>query len=236
MNFLNYTPIFLHGAWITLWTSCVSFAFGLVLGVLAALARRSRWRVLRIVGSVYVEVLRNTPVLVQIFMAYFGLAALGIRLPSLFAGILALSVNAGAYLAEIIRAGIQSVPPGQIEAGRSIGLSPVPTFISVILPQATRTVYPPVINQFIDLILASSLLSAVAVNELTAAARIVNSITYETLWIFAFAMVLYLVMTNLVSFGAGLLARVIFKPPLQTSYRVAFRGSRQLRAQAGGRA
>src|SRR5690348_14446765 len=115
MNFLNYLDLFLSGAWVTMWTSFVSFALGLVLGVVVAVARRSRALVWRTVGSIYVEVLWNTPVLVQIFVLYFGLASIGIRLPALVAGILALGISAGAYLSEIIRAGLQSVPPSQLE-------------------------------------------------------------------------------------------------------------------------
>lgn len=226
--------MFFDGAWTTISSSSIAFVIALGLGVLVALLRRSRLLILRGVGAVYVEALRNTPVLVQIFMAYFGLAALGVRLPSLLAGVAALAINGGAYLAEIIRAGIQVVPPGQLEAARSLGLSPVQVFWSVVLPQAMRTVYPPVINQFVDMVLASSLLSSIAVSEITGAARVVNSITFETLSIFSFALLFYLVLTNLISFGAGLLAQVLFKPPIKTAYRLAFRGARQLQSQAGG--
>jgi len=233
--FLNYWHLFVTGAWVTIWTSTVAFAIGLVLGTLFALARRSRFRVLRLIGTVYVEILRNTPALVQIFIAYFGFASLGFRLPALLAGITALGVNAGAYLAEIIRAGIASVPPGQLEAARTLGLSPVQTFFSVVLPQATRTVFPPVVNQYVETILGSSLLSAISVQELTAEARIVNSITYETLAIFAFAMIFYLILTNLVSFAAAMFSRSFFKPRIATSYKFSIRGSRQLRT-GGGRA
>jgi polar amino acid transport system permease protein len=234
VNFLKYTSMFLDGAWLTISSSCIAFAIGLGLGIVVALLRRSPLRTVRGIGAVYVEALRNTPVLVQIFMAYFGLAALGIRLPSLVAGIAALAINGGAYLAEIIRAGIQAVPAGQLEAARSLGLSPVQAFRNVVFPQAMRTVYPPVINQFVDMILASSLLSSIAVSEITGVARIVNSITFETLSIFGFALLFYLVLTNAISFGAGLLAKALFKPPIKTTYRLGFRAARQLQTQAGG--
>ncbi len=228
MNFLNYIELFISGAWVTLWTSTVAFALGLVLGVLVALARRSRLLILRTIGSIYVEVLWNTPVLVQIFIFYFGLASIGIRLPAIVAGIIALGVNAGAYLAEIIRAGLGSVPRSQLEAARTLGLAPAQTFFNVVLPQAIRTVFPPIVNRFIDLILASSLLSAIAVNELTGAARRVNAATYETLAVFAFAMLFYLVLTNLVSLAASVFARYAFKPAIAAPVRFRFRlrGSR----------
>lgn len=230
MNFLQYTQMFFNGAWVAIWTSTVAFALALVLGALIAAMRESRWRILRIVGGAYVEILRNTPVLVQIFMAYFGLASIGLRLPALLAGIVALGFNGGAYLAEIIRAGIRAVPGGQLEAAHSLRLSSPQIFFSIILPQAIRTVFPPVINQYVDMILASSLLSAIAINELTSVARIVNSITYETLAIFAFAMLFYLVLTNIISFGAGIFARYAFRPSAAPTYRFRFRGSHQLRA------
>ena len=234
MNFLNYLDLFLSGAWVTMWTSFSSFALGLVLGVVVAVARRSRLLLWRTVGSIYVEVLWNTPVLVQIFVFYFGLASIGVRLPALLAGILALGINAGAYLSEIIRAGLQSVPPAQLEAARTLGLAPGQTFFNVVLPQAMRTVFPPLVNRFIDLILASSLLSAIAVDELTGAARRVNATTYETLAVFAFAMLLYLILTNLVSFAASVFARRVFKPRISAGVRFRFRGSR-LAEPKGGR-
>lgn len=233
MNFLQYTPQFIEGAWVAIWTSTVAFALALALGALVAVMRESKWRVLRSIGAIYVEVLRNTPVLVQIFIAYFGLASIGFRLPAILAGVLALGVNGGAYLAEIIRAGIRSVPSGQLEAARTLRLSPGQVFFNIVLPQAMRTVFPPVINQYVDMILGSSLLSAIAINELTSTARIVNSITYETMSIFAFAMLFYLVLTNLVSFAASVFSRYVFKPQIPATFRFRFRGSRQL--QTGGR-
>ncbi|PFG29912.1 amino acid ABC transporter membrane protein 1 (PAAT family) [Paramicrobacterium agarici] len=229
VNFLDYTQLFVNGSWVTIWTSTVAFALSLVLGALVALMRLSPLSVIRAVGAVYVEVLRNTPVLVQIFIVYFGLGSIGIRLSALLAGVIALAINAGAYLAEVIRAGLQSVPAGQLEAARSLGLSSTHTFFSVVLPQAFRTVFPPIINQYIDMILASSLLSTIAVNELTSVARIVNGITYETLAIFAFAMLFYLVLTNVVAFAAHVFARRVFKPQVETKFRFRIRRSQKLR-------
>jgi polar amino acid transport system permease protein len=226
VNFLNYLDFFITGAITTLWTSALSFVLALSLGVVIAVFRRSKLRVLRIIGSVYVEALWNTPVLVQIFLFYFGLASVGVRLPAVVAGILALGINGGAYLSEIIRAGLQSVPRSQLEAARTLGLGRLDIFVHVVLPQAIRTVYPPIVNRFIDLVLASSLLSAIAVDELTSAARRVNSATYETLAVFGFALVFYLVLTNLISFVASIVGRYAFKPSISTSVRLRFRGSR----------
>ena len=215
MLFTTYLPDFMSGLWLTTASSFLSFAAGLVLGVLGAQARRSRLRPLRLLGTIYVEVIRNTPALVQIFIVYFGLPVVGIRLPAFVAGVIALSVNAGAYLTEIMRTGIEAVPAGQLEAARTLGLSARDSFFHVVLPQAVRTVYPPVVNEFIQIILGSSLLSVVSLNELTSTAQIVNSLTFRTMETFGTSLVLYLILTNLVSLAANLLAKAIFRPGLQ---------------------
>jgi polar amino acid transport system permease protein len=180
----SYAPAFLHGLWLTAAMSVLAFLFAFILGLLGALARRSRFRLLRFIGTLYVEAIRNTPVLLQLFMIYFALPQAGIRFDAFQAGVAALAVNAGAYLTEIIRAGIQSVPRGQLDAARSIGLAPRDVFRSVVFPQALRSVYPPVINQFIQVILGSSLVSQIALPELTNTAQTINSQTLLTMHIF----------------------------------------------------
>lgn len=194
--------------------SCIAFAGALVLGVLGAVSRQSRAWPLRLIAGVYVEVIRNTPALVQIFLVYFGLPFFGIHLSAFVAGTAALAINAGAYLTETIRAGLQSVPRGQFEAARTLGLSKTNVFAHVVLPQAVRAVYPPVVNEFLQIILGSSLLSTIALNELTGVALTINGLTFQTINAFSVALVLYLVLTNLVSLGANLLSRVVFQPPL----------------------
>jgi polar amino acid transport system permease protein len=236
VQFLTYIPEFLNGLWLTTSVSFLAFAGALVLGVLGALARRSRFWPLKAVGTVYVEALRNTPALVQIFLVFFGLPAMGIHLPAYMAGVVALALNAGAYLTEIIRAGLEAVPSGQLEAARSLGMTRTDSFLHVALPQAMRTVYPPVMNEFMQLILSTSLLSVIALDELTGVALIVNSLTFETMQAFGLALVLYLVLTNLVSFGAALLARVIFRPPLKVDVKQLRKTpTTRLRVLAGGR-
>lgn len=194
--------------------SFLSFAGALVLGVLGAVARRSGLWPLRLIGTVYVEAIRNTPALVQIFLVYFGLPFFGIHLPAFVAGVVALAINAGAYLTETIRAGLQSVAPGQFEAARTLGLSRGSVFAHVVLPQAVRTVYPPVVNEFLQVILGSSLLSTIALNEITGVALTINGLTFETINAFSVALVLYLLLTTVVSVGANVLARAVFRPPL----------------------
>lgn len=211
---LTHMPDWLAGLRLTAVSSVLSFGIAFVLGVLGALARRSPMRLLRFVGAVYVEAIRNTPVLLQIFIAYFGLPALGWHLTAFAAGVAALSINAGAYLTEIMRAGLQSVPRGQVEAARALALGNLHIFRYVVFPQAVRFVYPPVINQFVQIILGSSLLSTVALQELTGTAETINSQTLETMQVFTVALVLYLLLTNVVSLGADLFARYAFHPPL----------------------
>jgi polar amino acid transport system permease protein len=194
--------------------SVLAFAFAFALGVAGALGRRSRIAPLRWAGATYVETIRNTPVLLQLFMIYFALPEFGIRLGAFEAGAAALAINAGAYLTEIIRAGLQAVPRGQLEAARSIGLGPGDTFRSVVFPQALRYVYPPVVSQFIQVILGSSLVSQIALKEITNAAQTINSQTLLTMHVFAIALVLYLLLSNVTAVLADVVGRNAFKPPL----------------------
>ncbi|MDX3384691.1 amino acid ABC transporter permease [Streptomyces niveiscabiei] len=206
---------YLDAAWLTLRLSLAAFALAFALGLLGALARRSRHLALRAPAAVYVEVLRNTPVLLQMFVAYFVLPSAGLRLTPVQAGVLALGVNVGAYLTEIFRAGIDAVPDGQREAAKVLALSPLRTFAHVVLPQALRNVYPAVVGQLVQIVLGSSLLSAISVPELTGTAMVVNSRTLLTVQVFGIAAVLYLVLTNAVALAAGLVGRMAFRPPLK---------------------
>jgi polar amino acid transport system permease protein len=224
---LSYWPDFLSGLVLTAEVSLLSFALAFVLGVLGALARRSGFGPLRLLGAVYVEAIRNTPVLLQIFMIFFALPQLGLRLTAFDAGVAALGINAGAYLTEIIRAGLQAVPRGQVEAARSLGLRQRDIFRFVVFPQALRYVYPPVINQFIQVILGSSLVSTIALPELTSTTETINSTTLLTMQLFTVALVLYLLLSNVTSALADVVGRHAFKPPLYT--RPSGRGGLALR-------
>lgn len=218
-------PTYLDAARLSLQLSLEAFALALVLGLSGALARGSRHRVVRAPVAVYVEVIRNTPVLLQMFVAYFALPSAGIRLSPVQAGVLALGVNVGAYLTEIFRAGLEAVPKGQREAARVLALSPVRTFAHVVLPQALRNVYPAVVNQLVQIVLGSSLLSAISVPELTGTAMVINSRTLLTVQVFGIAAVLYLLLTNAVALAANLVGRAVFKPPLAPGRRLARRPS-----------
>ncbi|KPI05839.1 polar amino acid ABC transporter, inner membrane subunit [Actinobacteria bacterium OK074] len=216
---LDDWPTYVSAAWLSLRLSLAAFALALALGLGGALARGSRHALLRAPAAVYVEVVRNTPVLLQMFVAYFALPSAGIRLSPVQAGVLALGVNVGAYLTEIFRAGIQAVPRGQREAARVLAVGRATAFTHIVLPQALRNVYPAVVNQLVQIILGSSLLSAISVPELTGTAMVINSRTLLTVQVFGIAAVLYLVLTNLVVLAAGAFGRVAFRPPLPAPAR-----------------
>lgn len=172
---LEYLPFFLRCFWSTLWLSAAGLAGALVIGTAACGLRIGRYRLPAAAAAVYIESIRSTPLLVQLFFFYFGLPSVGIRLPEATTGILALALNSGAYMAEIIRAGIQSIPHGQIEAAVSSGLSYMQRMRHVILPQAFGVALPPMLGQAIVLVKDSALLSLISVQELTRAGQIMTS-------------------------------------------------------------
>jgi polar amino acid transport system permease protein len=220
---LDHAGEFVRGTLLTAEVSVLAFVLAFALALLGAAGRRSpRW-LPRVLAGTFVEVIRNTPVLLQVFVAYFALPSVGIPLSRFQAGVAALAVNAGAYLTEVLRSGIEAVPKGQREAAGVLALSEWASFRYVVMPQALRNVYPAVVNQFVQVILGTSLLSAIALPELTGTAQTVNSETLLTMQVFAVALVIYLVLTNVVSMGAGLLGRVLFRPPLRTSVRPRLR-------------
>ncbi|MDR2870307.1 MAG: amino acid ABC transporter permease [Deferribacteraceae bacterium] len=184
------------GAGFTLVLTIICFLLSMATGVLFGIGRSvSNNKPLYFLLTAYIEAIRNTPVLVQIFLIYRGLPQLGIYLSPIAAGIIAMVVNNTAYIAEIMRSGINSVYKGQWEAAKSIGLTTADTMISVILPQALRNVFPALVNQFILILFGTSLLSAIDVRELTQVAYILNSETFRTMEIFLFVMVIYYVLS-----------------------------------------
>ncbi|ABG03474.1 Amino acid ABC transporter, permease protein, 3-TM region, His/Glu/Gln/Arg/opine [Rubrobacter xylanophilus DSM 9941] len=175
----NPAPL-LKGLAVTLSLAALAEVVGIVLGLFLALLKISRSRLLSLPAQVYIDVFRGTPLLVQITIIYFTTAAVGIRFTSLFfAGLTALSLNSAAYVAEIFRAGIQSIDKGQMEAGRASGLSYAQTMRYIIVPQAFRRVIPPLTNEFVTLIKDTSLVSVIGLAELLRAARVLQSATFN---------------------------------------------------------
>lgn len=168
-------PIFLQGLWATLWISAIAMTGALVIGILACTCRISRSRFLVYPAAGYIEIVRSIPFLVQLYFFYFGLPSLGIHLSQYHTGIIALSLNSGAYIAEIVRAGILSIHPGQIEAGVAFGLNFFQRMRYIILPQAARATLPPLLGQSIVLVKDSALLSLISVFELTRAGQMMAS-------------------------------------------------------------
>ncbi|AKS36334.1 glutamine ABC transporter permease [Mycolicibacterium goodii] len=179
-------PILMLGLKMTLILTVVSIAIALVLGIIFGLLRVSRSIVLRAIGTTYVDIFRGTPLLVQAFFIYLGIpSALGFQMSALTAGIITLSLNAGAYMTEIVRGGIQSVDKGQMEAARSLGIGYLPTMRKVILPQAIRTMIPSYINQFVITLKDTSILSVIGIAELTQTGRIIIARNFQsfTMWL-----------------------------------------------------
>ncbi|HVE09977.1 MAG TPA: amino acid ABC transporter permease [Paraburkholderia sp.] len=220
LTLAGYLNEFLRAGWLTLQVTLLAFALALALGLAAALAGASRNALLRGVASVYIEAIRNTPVLLQIFIVFFGLPTLGITLDAYTAGVIALGVNVGAYLAEVFRAGIQSVPRGQLEAASILGLSRAQIFVDVVLPQAARAVYPAIVNNLIQLLLGTSLLSAIALPELSGTATVINARTLLYVQTFTITLIVYLILSNALSWLAAQLGARIFHPPLVMHKRV----------------
>lgn len=210
----GYVPEFLRAGWLTLQVTVLAFVLAVLLGLVTALASASPVAPIRFIARCYVEVIRNTPVLLQIFIVFFGLPSAGVSLDAYWAGVIALGVNVGAYLSEVFRAGIQSVPRGQLEAADILGLERAQIFVEIVLPQAARAVYPAIVNYLIQLLLGTSLLSAIALPELTGTATVINSRTLLYVQTFSVTLVVYLVLSNVLSWLAGQLGARMFHPPL----------------------
>jgi polar amino acid transport system permease protein len=184
----------LLGAWLTMRLSALAMVFGLIVGVAGALAKTSRYRALHAVGQAYVEAIRNTPFLVQVLLVYLGLPSIGIRLKPDQAALLAMVINLGAYTTEIVRAGIKAVPPGQIQAGIALGLSQWQLFRFVVCLPALRAVFPALGSQFILVMLASSVVSVISAEELTAVADTIVARNFRSFEVYLIVTGLYLAM------------------------------------------
>lgn len=203
----DYLPLFLQGFWATTWLSALSFFCALIVGILicAMNLQSSKW--LRRIASSYIDIIRSTPLLVQLYFLYFGLPRIGIILPELVVGVIALALNSGAYISEIIRAGIQSVPRGQIEAATAFGLRYVLRMRLIVLPQALKVTIPPLLGQSIVLVKDSALLSLISVLELTRAGQVLASERFMPAEGFLTTAVGYLILYYVLKLCAALYAR-----------------------------
>ena len=193
-------PILLMGAGVTIEITAFSVAIGFFIGLFVGIARISQFKILRIMAAVYADCIRGTPLLVQIFLIYFALPmAIGQRVEPFIAAVAACGINSGAYVSEIFRAGIQAIDVGQMEAGRSLGLTWWQTMRFIILPHAFKNFLPPLGNEFIAMLKDSSLVSVIGFEELTRRGQLIIAQTYGSFEIWMTVAVLYLIMTMAIS-------------------------------------
>jgi len=203
-------PSFLDGAVLTLELALIATVLGGTLGTLCAVGRRSGNRVIAGISGIYVEAIRNTPFLVQIFLVYFGLASLGLKLSAFTVAAMALTINVGAYTTEIMRAGFDAIPRGQIEAAEGLALSRFQVYWHIVLLPAMEKVYPSLTSQFVLMMLASSVCSQISAEELTAVANFIQSDTYRAFETYITIAVIYVVLSLVLRAGFWGLGLVLF--------------------------
>lgn len=208
---LSRWDMFVQGLYLTIQLTLVATACGFVLGTFCAIGKRGRTLWLKRLCGGYIEAIRNTPLLVQIFLVYFGLSSLGLSLNAVLVAMIALTINVGAYSAEIMRSGFDSIEKGQLEAAETLGLSRWQIYWHVILKQALERVYPALTSQFVLLMLASSICSQISAEELTAVANFVQSDTYRPLETYVVVGGLYIALSVLLRALFWVLGMMIFK-------------------------
>jgi cystine transport system permease protein len=200
-------PILLGAVTGTIPVALASFAFGLLLALIVALMRLSRNRVLSTIARIYISVIRGTPLLVQLFVIFYGLPSVGVTISPWPSAIIAFSLNVGGYAAEVIRAAILSVPKGQWEAGHTIGMSRRQSLVRIILPQAARVSVPPLSNTFISLVKDTSLASLILVTELFRQAQQVAAFSQEFMLLYLEAAVIYWIICLVLASGQSALEK-----------------------------
>ena len=204
-------PSLLGGAFTTIHLSLLTLVLSLIIGTIGAMCRLSRIAWLRRPATWYVEAIRNTPLLVQLFFIYFGLGQFSIDVPNYLAALIGLVLNNGAYLTEIVRAGIEAIPKSQHDASVSLGMSYAQRMRHVIFPQAFRVIYPPLGNQFIGIILFSSLVSVIAVEDLALRGKMIISRNFRSFETYIVVTLMYVVMTLTISIALKVLGRRMFR-------------------------
>jgi polar amino acid transport system permease protein len=188
----EFLPYLMAGAWVTIKLTVVSMFFALILGLILGMSRAAERAWLRIPAAVFIDIMRGTPLILQIFYIYYALPLVGIELEAFLSGTIALSLNYAAYLGEVFRSGIQAVPKGQWEASRSLGLPMGLTMRKIVLPQALRIVIPPAGNYFISLFKDSALVSVISLSELMRSGQLLAATTYKHFEIFTMVAIIYL--------------------------------------------
>jgi len=205
----TFYPMLLQGARLTLIISAGALVLGFILGIIVALMRQSKSKVLRFIGSAWVEFLRNTPFLVQLFFLYFGLPQLGIHTDPIVTSILALGINSSAPNCEVIRSGLLAVKKGYYECSYALGYNSFQTFRYIVLPVSLRLAFKPLTSNFINLVLTSSVVFSITVNDLMGSSKTVAARTARPFEVFIFIMLAYCVFTFVISFVAKAIDRRI---------------------------
>ena len=206
----QYSGLFLEGTAVTLGLTAVASVLGIAFGIAGASGARSKHLWLRRAIAIYVELIRNTPFIVQMFFIFFGLPSLGLRFSAMQAAAIAMTINLTAYAIEILRAGLQAVPPGQTEAGRGLGLRPMAIFGLIVLPQAVANVYPALIGQITITMLESAVVSQIAVVDLTHVADFIQSRNFRSFETYLVITLVYLVLAVAMRRGLVLAGQRLF--------------------------
>jgi polar amino acid transport system permease protein len=216
----NFAPVFanfdhlLAGAWVTIQLSFGAMLLGTVVAIVCAIGKTAGPTFVRLLVDAYIEIIRNTPFLIQIFFIFFALPALGLRLTPNVAALVALTINVGAYATEIIRAGIESIQKGQIEAGIALGLKRAQIFRYIIMKPALRTIYPALTSQFIYLMLTSSVVSVISATDLAAAGNDLQSQTFASFEVYLVVTGIYLALAIGFSAIFAAIERAAFTYPM----------------------
>ena len=206
--FIKYFPSYMSAIKITLWVTAASLLIATLIGVVFAIFKISKFRILKSIANVYISIIRGTPLIVQILFIYFGFPMVfGFKWDWMAASVVIMSINAGAYMTELIRGGIEAVDKGQMEAARSLGLSYGQAMIKIILPQAFRIMLPSMINQFIVTLKDTSLLSVIAVRELVQNTKIIVANNMEAFIMYAMVGIYYWVVVSILSSIAKMIER-----------------------------
>ncbi|AAK81258.1 cystine transport system permease protein [Clostridium acetobutylicum] len=195
----SFLPLLTAGLKFTVPLTLISFILGLLLALVTALARISNIKPLELLARFYVSIIRGTPLLVQLFIIFFGLPTVGVTIKPLTAAIIGFTLSVGAYNSEVIRAAILSIPKGQWEAASSIGMTYTQSLVRVVLPQAARVSVPPLANSFISLVKDTSLAATITVAEMFQVAQRITATTYEPLWMYIEAAFIYYIFCSLLT-------------------------------------
>lgn len=203
----SFWPILKAGLVVTIPLALISFAIAIIIAVITALANLSNYKILKFIFGTYVWIFRGTPLLVQLFLVFYGLPKAGIILDPWTAAIITFSLNTGAYASESIRASILAIPKGQWEAAESLGMTYWQVLRRVIAPQTIRISLPPVTNDFIDLVKGTSLAASITITEMFMIGQQITARTYEPLAIYSLVAVLYLIICSILTYAQGKLEK-----------------------------